>query len=394
MQRSIGRFSKLIMKSGATKPADGFRRRHFPVLDRMILMEFLSSLAAVLGVLVAIIVSRKFLAILGKAIEGEVAAETVFQLLGYKILSVSILLLPPALFLAALMVFGRMYRDQEMSVLAAVGVGPGRLYRAGAYFVLPLAAISAVLALQVMPWADARAQQLLKKDEKTADLRGIKPGKFNEFSRGDVVFYAESMAESDRRLKNIFVQSRDGREIAVVLSQQGYLKQTDQGENFIVLEHGARYQGTPGQSDFIVTEFDEYGVRIEDSAGESGRIRRESLPTETLWDSPIPREKAELMRRTAIPLGVLVLGILSLPLARMTPRSGVYGNVVTAFLLFVIYENLQKLSQAMVISERIPTWLGYGASYVLMLTLAMALLRFSIGGGIGLGGWSGRIRQP
>ena len=86
------------------------------------------------------------------------------------------------------------------------------------------------------------------------------------------------------------------------------------------------------------------------------------------------------MRRLAIPLGVLVLGILSLPLASMAPRSGVYGNVVTAFLIFVIYENLQKLSQAMVISERIPTWLGYGGSYMLMLLLATMLLALSTGG--------------
>jgi lipopolysaccharide export system permease protein len=264
-------------------------------------------------------------------------------------------------------------------VLAAVGVGPGRLYRAGAYFVLPLAALALVLALKVMPWAESQAQTLLKKDEQTSDLRGIKPGKFNEFSRGDVVLYAETLSEADHLLNQVFVQSRDGREVAVVVSERGYLKQTEAGENFVVLEQGKRYQGVPGRSDFTVTEFDEYGVRIEDSATDS-RIKRESLPTETLWVSDLPREKAELMRRLAIPLGVLVLGILSLPLARMAPRSGVYGNVVTAFLIFVIYENLQKLSQAMVISERIPTWLGYGGSYLLMLLLATMLLALSTGG--------------
>lgn len=355
-------------------------RIHLPVLDRMVVSSLLTSLAAVLGVLVAIIVSRKFLGILAKAIEGEVAAETLFVLLGLKTLSVAILLLPPALFLAALMVFGRMHRDHEMAVLAAVGVGPARLYRAGSYFVVPLTLLALMLALKTMPWAEAKAQALLKKDEQTSDLRGIKPGKFNEFSRGDLVLYADALSEKDNLLNQVFVQSRNGREVAVVVSDRGYLKQAENGENFVVLEHGKRYQGVPGRSDFIVMEFDEYGVRIEDTASENGRIKRESLPTEALWSSEQPREKAELMRRLAIPLGVLVLGILSLPLARVTPRSGVYGNVITAFLLFVIYENLQKLSQAMVISERIPNWLGYAGSYLLMLLLATVLLALSNGG--------------
>lgn len=373
------------MNSGLVKPDTSFPWLRLPVLDRMVVSGLLMSLTAVLGVLVAIIVSRKFLGILAKAIEGEVAAETLFILLGLKTLSVAILLLPPALFLSALMVFGRMYRDHEMTVLAAVGVGPARLYRAGAYFVLPLTALALALALKVMPWAESQTQALLKKDEQTSDLRGIKPGKFNEFSRGDVVLYAEALSESDNLLNRVFVQSRDGREIAVVVSEHGYLKQTEAGENFVVLEHGQRYQGVPGRSDFTVTEFDEYGVRIEDSATDS-RIKRESLPTEALWTSELPREKAELMRRLAIPFGVLVLGILSLPLARMAPRSGVYGNVVTAFLIFVIYENMQKLSQALVISERIPTWLGYGGSYLIMLLVASVLLAVSTGG-LRMPGW-------
>ena len=86
--------------------AEGFpffgHLRIMPVLDRMLTLELVKTVLAVVIVLVTIIVSRKFLAILTKAIEGEVAGETLMTLLGLKILSAFIILLPAAQFLAIL----------------------------------------------------------------------------------------------------------------------------------------------------------------------------------------------------------------------------------------------------------------------------------------------------
>src|SRR5690606_9235838 len=121
---------KLIMKPHPFKPLHWSRPPIISVLDRMVAAELAKTLGAVLGVLVTIIVSRKFLSILAKAIEGELSGETIFQLLGFKILSATAQLLPASLFMATLTVLGRMYRDQEMSVLASSGVGLSRIYRA------------------------------------------------------------------------------------------------------------------------------------------------------------------------------------------------------------------------------------------------------------------------
>lgn len=362
------------------KPSKKWNGRLLPVLDSMVVGDLLITLLSVLTVLVSIVVSRKFLNILAKAIEGDVAADTLLGLLGLKTLSVTILLLPPALFLSALMVFGRMYRDYEMTVLASAGVGPARLYRASAYFVLPLVLLAAWGSLDIMPWAERQAQAMMKRDEKTADVRGIKPGRFNEFSSGDVVLYAESLSTADNLLSNIFVQSRDEEQTGIVLADRGYLHANEMGETFVVLQDGRRYQGAPGQPDFVLTEFDEYAVRIDESGSKNAALKREALSSDTLFTSTTPREIAELQRRVSIPMGVLVLGVLALPIARMAPRSGVYGNVLTAFLIFIIYENLQKVTQAMTITGRLPTWVGYSAGYLLMLSLAGILLLIANGG--------------
>ena len=364
------------------------RRRRLPVLDRMLILEVVKTVLAVLSVLVTIIVSRKFLSILTKAIEGEIAGGTLMTLLGLKILGTLIIFLPAALFLGLLMVFGRMYRDQEMSILASGGVGYGRLYQAVAWLVIPLCLLSAYLALEVLPWSEAKVQSLMRHDEKTADLRGIKPGRFNEFSKGDVVLYAESLSEADGLMHNVFVQSRNGDKNGVTAADSGYLKETETGSHFVVLDKGIRYQGTPGQTDYIISEFDEYAVKIDADADDDGNvIKREStLPSAQLWKSKLPRELAELQRRLAVPLGVLILGMLAIPISKVAPRSGVFGNVVTAFLIFVVYFNLQSVSQGLLISGKLPVWLAYSGVYILML----ALILFNLVKAVGLR-WSWQV---
>jgi lipopolysaccharide export system permease protein len=366
----------VLMSPRSFKPSPTRRFRLLPVLDSMLALELTKTLLAVLTVLVTIIVSRKFLNILTKAIEGEIAGETLLTLLGLKVLSAFIMLLPAAEFLAILMVFGRMYRDQEMAVLASGGAGFARLYRAIAWFLIPLTIAATWLALDVIPWSESKVQALVKKDEKTADLRGIKPGRFNEFSQGDVVLYAENLSEQDGVMKNIFVQSRSGNQNGVTVAATGYLQETETGSHFVVLEKGTRYQGTPGQADYVISEFDQYAVKIDQDGdtGENGFKREASMSSFQLWLSSSPRELAELQRRLAVPLGVLLLGILAVPISRVAPRSGVYGNVLTAFLIYVIYFNLQNISQGLLIKGKAPWWLAYSGVYIILLMLTLIYL--------------------
>ena len=195
-------------------------RPFFTVIDRMISTELLKTQGSILLVLVVIIVSRKFLNVLAKAIEGELSSDTIFQLLGLKILTAIAILLPAASFMAILTVLGRLYRDQEMSALASAGVGMSRVYRALGWSMIPLCLLSSLMSLEVMPWSERQAQYLIVKDEKSADIRGFKPGRFNEFSQGDVVLYAEQLAEDDHFLHNVFVQSRQRNSVGIVLSKQ------------------------------------------------------------------------------------------------------------------------------------------------------------------------------
>jgi lipopolysaccharide export system permease protein len=356
------------------------RRRGLPlaVIDRMVSGDLLKTVFSILLVLVVIIVSKKFLGMLTQAIDGEVSADTLFRLLGLRTLSATTVLIPPATFMAVLTVMGRMYRDHEMAILASAGVGTLRLYKSLSWLIIPLLLFSSFMSLEVMPWTEQQSQALQKRDKETADIRGIKPGRFNEFSSGDVVLYAEEMTEN-KVLHNIFVQSRQGTMTGVVVADRGHLQKSETGDDFMVLNEGRRYQGTPGQMDYTISDFEEYGVRIGGPEEEGEAQKREAEDTIQLIQSRSPRELAELQKRLAVPLGVGALALLAVPLARVAPRSGPYGSIFSAFLIYIIYENAQKISQGMLMAEKIPPWLAYTAIYGLLIIMTLSLLLKNLG---------------
>ncbi len=157
------------------------RAYHFiRVLDSMIAWDLLKTVSAVLSVMVIIIVSRKFIKILALAIDGTISGSTAIDILGLKTIVVIVNFLPAAIFMAVLMVLGRMYKDQEMSAIASAGGGVLTLYRAVFLLMLPLSLVTAGLSLYAAPWAEKQALLLTSKDMETADLRGIAAGRFNE----------------------------------------------------------------------------------------------------------------------------------------------------------------------------------------------------------------------
>ena len=175
----------------------GSRRpfRLLTVLDKMIIKDLFKTMVSVLTVLVVIIVSRKFIRVLAQAIEGNIATDTVLTLLGLKIVIAATTFLPAALFMATLMVLGRMHREHEMSAIASAGGGVFTIYRAVFWLVIPLSIIAAGLSMVASPWAEAQTELLLHQDSENADVRGISAGRFSEYSSGELIFYTENHSE-------------------------------------------------------------------------------------------------------------------------------------------------------------------------------------------------------
>lgn len=350
------------------------RRKLITVLDKMVALDLLRTLLAVWSVIVVIIVSRQFIRVLDKAIEGQVSNQTLMTVLGLKTIIASAAFLPAALFMAVLMVLGRMYRDQEMSAVASAGGGAGTVYRSIFLLVFPLSILSAGLSFYVSPWAEAKMEQLMHQDKESADLRGVAAGKFSEYSQGDLVFYVEKI-DDDKTMRQVFVQHRQGNRLAIINAELGRMKDLPDGR-YVVLENGERIQGQPGTVNYVIEQFSEYAVRMDAKESAAATFGKESVASTALVSSGQITDIAELQRRFSIPMGIMLLSFIAVPLAQMSPRGGVYGNMLVGFLIYFSYGNLIRVSQSWVMNQTIPAWLGmFGVNTFLLIIGGVLLAR-------------------
>jgi lipopolysaccharide export system permease protein len=130
------------------------------------------------------------------------------------------------------------------------------------------------------------------------------------------------------------------------------------GGLYLILQQGERVQGEPGKQNFIIEEFDEYAVRIEKKETKVSQYL-DGIPSKVLWISNKLPDIAEMQQRLSTPLSVIFLSLLAVPLAKISPRGGVYGSLIVAFAIYFIYGNLARISHSWVVNEIIPVTVGY-----------------------------------
>jgi len=349
-----------------------------PIIDRYILREVTKSFFAIMTVLMLIVVSQSYIRILQDAVAGTISNEVMTRLLGLEVLQVLGPVTPPTFFFAILYTLGRMYRDSEMTALAAGGVGLRRIYRAFALVAVPVALVVAWFTLDLVPWVNANKAQIMQQQkEESAELGMVVAGRFNEFSKGGLVFYVEKMSEDKRRMRNVFVQNRQHGKLGLITATEGYqYTEPDTGDLYLVLTSGHRYEGTPGHNDYSVGDFDKYAILIDRNDQVSDSLPSKAIPTDALFGSDDLRMQSELEYRFMFPVAVLVFTILSVPLSKSLPREGIYGRLLLALLFYFLFLNLQAVSGNWMVSGVTPAWMGRWWVHPLMLLLGGTVMLY------------------
>ena len=153
-----------------------------------------------------------------------------------------------------------------------------------------------------------------------------------------------------------------------------------------VLENGRRYEGTPGEAEYRVTEFDRYAARIESKESEAPVPTQKTLPTWGLIIAPTNPNLGELMWRIGIPISALLLALLAIPISFVNPRAGRSANLLFALFTYVVYSNLLSIAQARVAQGRLDFGVGWwivhagmAALLVFMFAQRMQLIRLRMG---------------
>ena len=330
------------------------------IFQRALRRELLSTAGAVFTTLFTITITVMLIRILGQAAGGKVASRDVIELIGFAALTVLPVLLINTGFISVLLVVTRSYQDSEMVVWFTAGMSLSRWVRPVMMFGLPLIALTAALSFVVTPWAHRQSAEFRDRFEKREDIAKVSPGKFQESANSDRVFFVEGVSGDASRVKNIFVNSMQNGRSSVVVAKEGMMEFTPNGDKFLVLSKGRRYEGVPNQSDFQMMEFERYGVLVSHQApAPSDNKSARSLPFMELIAKPTGDNLGEILWRVALPLMSALLLLAAIPLGFVNPRGGRSANVMIALLMYVVYSNMISVFQSAVSQGRLALAIGW-----------------------------------
>jgi lipopolysaccharide export system permease protein len=343
------------------------------IFQRSLIREFSQVAIAVVGVLLAIMLTSLLIRLLGKASTGEVLPEAVIGLIGFLILTQLPILLGIGVFVAVLLTLTRSYRDSEMTVWFTSGLSLAAWVKPVLQFALPVAFICALLSLVLSPWAIAQSAEYQRLLQIREEISMVTPGVFQESRTADRVLFVDKLSEADGQVNNVFVQSTQDGRLGVVVAKKGYFETAPNGDRFAVLLNGRRYEGTPGTLDYRTVDFERYMIRIEPK-----ELKRTSPTTKgtnsfDLLMGGKPDQVAELHWRVALPLAVIVMALFAIPLSFVNPRSGRSFNMVLAILIYFLYYNLLSICQAWTGQGKIPALVGLWPVHAAMILILVLL---------------------
>ncbi len=357
------------------------------IFRRSLVRELTATAIGLFVVLLAILFTQSVIRILARAAGGAIPADGVLALIGFTAMFYLNLLLSVALFLTVLLTLSRWYRDSEMVVWFTSGQSLTACLKPILLFAAPFLIAIVLLSLFLSPWAEQRKIEYERQLESRDELAILSPGLFREFRRAGIVVYIESINPVDGRIRNVFLHSVDDQKDATTVARLGHLVEEPNGDRFVVLEDGRRYEGQAGSADFRLVEFERLGRRVEPAEARALPASNKAIPTATLLVADGRAERAELFWRISVPILAVVLTLLAIPLSYVNPRMGRSFNLIAAAFLYMLYTNCINIVQSLIAQGKLDLWMGLLLPHVAALLIVFLLFRhqLSISGLFGRG---------
>mgnify|MGYP000203093347 CR=1 FL=1 len=352
------------------------------IIFRYLLKEVAKTQLAVFLVLMTIFISQKFVRVLDDASEGGIPGHLVMVFIGLKVPDLAGMLLPLSMFLGILLAYGRVYADNEMSVLHACGVSEWYVVRITLVLSLITAIFTGLFTLYLAPLASEYEYQVKEQLAADSGLSSLIAGRFQQTGNKKAVVFIHDKNREDSTLEKVFVAQLPDKEgelqsvinASLVYAEKGRVLEEDTGSQRLVLENGTRYQNDEKNNEFRKVEFGKYHIQIQDQKVEHKRRKLSAIPTKQLLADKQPENKAELHWRLAFPIACLILTLVAVPLSVVNPRQGKFAKMLPALLLFLGYYLMLIALRSAVEGESVPSDIGLWPIHLMAIVLGVSLL--------------------
>lgn len=352
------------------------------IVFRYLLKEVAKTQLAVFIVLMTIFISNKFVRVLDDASEGGIPGQMVMVFIGLKVPDLAGMILPLSFFLGILLAYGRVYADNEMTILHACGVSEWYVVRITLILGFITAIFTGVFTLYLSPLAAEYEYQVKEQLASDSGLSSLIAGRFQTTGNEKAVVFIHDKNRTDNTLEKVFVaQIPDENEkhesiinSSLVYAAKGEVVEESSGSQRLILTDGTRYQNDMKNNEFRQVAFGKYYIQIQDQKVEHQRRKLKAIPTDELFDEDLNEFDAEIHWRIAFPLACIILTLVAVPLSVVNPRQGKFAKMFPALLLFLSYFLLLTAVKRAVESGAISSAVGLWPVHLLALLLGMTLL--------------------
>ena len=338
--------------------------------------EIIKTSAATMLVLYIILMSNALGRVLADIADGDIPRQALWPVMLSQSINMLVLLLPISFFLGIIFTFGRMYKDHEIVVMNACGIGYRDFYKPVAIVLLPLLLLISYASLSLNAKMQSNARAIIDQENNQHEFHQIKPGQFNQSDAGDTVFFMETLSADKLELQDVVISQTDRDAMILETAKSGRQQLDEQsGDLFLVVGPGQRVEGVAGQKNFRIIDYDQHGILVEKQKKSiDSRVRSIEKTIPELWSSNLINDQVELQWRITIPVVLTVLALLAVPLSYISPRQGRYGKVGYALLVYIVYLNLIVVTRAQLESGAIPMIVNFWWVHLLFIAVTCALL--------------------
>ena len=346
------------------------------ILESYIHREIRNKLLWLIGLLILILTSHRFVDYLADAASGKIPGYLIMHMLTMKVLTLIPRLLPVAIFLSVILALTRLSSDKELTIMTGSGLSSGFQMSTIFKFSVMFGFVVFLASFYLSPWAEEEVSYLKDKARLESDITGISAGRFKELGDGDRVVYVKELSNDRQLMRQVFLQIRDQDRLSLLASDKARFEYDEHsGNRYIRFENGHRYVGTPGKLDYQVTRYQTYAVIIDEGDPEASKGKLETIPTADLFGSDKVGYRAEFQWRLAYVIAALLLPLLAVILNRFSFGDNRYVSLIIGILIYLIYSNLLSISKNLVAHGKLNPWIGLWWVHVLLIAAMFVIFK-------------------
>ncbi len=322
------------------------------ILYRMILMEIFPPFILAFSAISAFMLLGRMMILLQPLLMAGISLVEFIRFTAIILPSFFGFSIPIAALLGNLLAFMRLSRDSEIIALICCGVDFRQITRPVAIFTSILWIISLFVSIFVVPASKTESKRFLRNVTEKILARGLPERTFFNPVKG-LTFYVDKSSKDRKKFKGIFISDQRKSGIANnILARKGKLVPDKSGSTAVlVLKNGVMTIVDAENTRMDYLDFERYVLKLR-LPENSGRKSRGQMSVPELFymgyqGGAPPKSRIsyriELQKRFAIPCGVLILGLMAVPLGCLFGRSGLSGGVAIGLAAFLSYYMIMEL---------------------------------------------------